>query len=167
VERGKNRPAIVGKESAIVSFHHLNLFQLIVVPVVAALFLRNVYALRNGRHRGMNLVGAMVWLAAGVTVLWPGTTMSTAKALGIGRGADLILYLFVVLVLVVAFYFYNRMMQLDASLTLIVRQLALRDTAALNAPNPEIISQTTSRSSNQKTPLLSRNEHENAVKLPA
>jgi small membrane protein len=105
---------------------HLNIFQIIVVPIVAALLMNSVYSLRRGT-RLSRILGAAVWLAALVTVLRPETTMSLAKVLGIGRGADLILYVFVVSSLATAFYFYNRVVKLESALTVIVRHLAIKD----------------------------------------
>jgi len=116
---------------------HLNAFQIIVVPIVAALFVHSVYSLRRG-FRTARVVGAAVWLVALVTLLRPETTMSLAKALGIGRGADLILYIFAVASSATAFYFYNRMVKLESSLTVIVRHLALTDQLATPAAESAI-----------------------------
>jgi hypothetical protein len=110
---------------------HLNIFQIVVGPVLAALFVFSVRKAVRGSHRRAAALGALVWLAAVVTVLWPESTIRVARWMGIGRGADLVLYFFVIAFLLAIFYFYYRMMQLEAALTTIVRQLALRDAAPL------------------------------------
>ena len=106
---------------------HLNVFQLIVVPLAALLFARSIVLLGRANRRRSAAIWAILWLAAGVTVLRPGTTIWVARGLGIGRGTDLVLYIFVITFLIAAFYFYNRMLKLEAALTEIVRELALRE----------------------------------------
>jgi len=118
-------------------FQHLNIFQLIFVPLIAILFLRSLMIFGRGRHRLAAFLGAAVWLAAGATVLRPDLTIAVAKMMGIGRGADLILYMFVVAFLFASFYVYNRMEQLESILTSIVRQMAIRDNLDVKIAEPE------------------------------
>ena len=110
----------------------LNLFQLLVVPLMAALFAVSVAKAVAGKHRRVAALAAAVWLAGGVTVLRPGTTIQVAKWVGIGRGTDLVLYLFAIAFLMAVFYFYHRLLQLEGALTTLVRHLALRDAAPGN-----------------------------------
>jgi small membrane protein len=117
--------------------YHLNIFQLIFVPLITVLFVRSLVMFGRGRHRRAAVLGALVWMAAGLTVLRPEMTIAIAKMLGIGRGADLILYLFVVAFLLAAFYVYNRMAQLESVLTSIVRQMAIRDNLDAKIEEPE------------------------------
>ena len=106
---------------------HLNIFQLVIVPLVALLFVRSIILLRRANRRRAAVIWAILWLAAGITILRPGTTLLVAHLLGIGRGTDLVLYFFVIAFLMAAFYFYNRMLKLEAALTAIVRHTALRE----------------------------------------
>jgi hypothetical protein len=106
---------------------HLNAFQLIVVPLVTVLFVRSVFLLGNATRRRGAAIWAFIWLAAGITILRPGTTIWVAQRLGIGRGTDLVLYIFVITFLIAGFYFFNRLLKLEAALTEIVRQLAIRE----------------------------------------
>ena len=108
---------------------HLRTFQMVVAPVLAALFLISGAHVVRGIHRRAAAVRALVWLAALLTILWPDSTLRMARLMGIGRGTDLVLYFFVIAFLWAVFYFYGRTLQLEASLTSIVRQMALRDGA--------------------------------------
>ncbi len=109
----------------------MNLFQFITVPLVAVLFVRSIFNLVRGRQpRGTALLGAAIWLSAGVAILHPGLTIRIANFLGISRGADLLLYFLAILFFVACFYFYNRNLKLESYISEIVRQLAIRDAMA-------------------------------------
>ncbi len=116
---------------------HIIAFQLIVIPVLGLLFVRSLYRVLRGYHRHASVIAAVIWLAGALTILRPQITIRIAAALGIGRGADLILYIFVIAFLVSVFYFYSRLLHLEASLTQIVRQLALRDAVSPDTREPE------------------------------
>ncbi|MGA7622135.1 MAG: DUF2304 domain-containing protein [Candidatus Acidiferrales bacterium] len=106
---------------------HLNVFQLIVLPLVALLFVRSIVLLGRANRRRAAAIWSIIWVAAGITILRPGTTIWVAQRLGIGRGTDLVLYIFVIAFLIVGFYFFNRLLKLESALTEIVRQLAIRE----------------------------------------
>ena len=84
-------------------------------------------AVRGGGARRTGLAWSVVWLVAAVAIAWPESTALVAHVLGIGRGADFVLYCFVVLMLVGFFAIYMRFRRLEAHITLLTRQLALRD----------------------------------------
>jgi hypothetical protein len=66
--------------------------------------------------------------------------MQMANVLGIGRGADLVLYLLVISQFIVWFHFYQRVQQLEATISETVRQLAIREALAVwrpRTPEPE------------------------------
>lgn len=108
-------------------FHSLNLFQWIVVPIAAVLFLQAVASMARGGNWRSAGIRALFCFAAGTAVLWPGMTMTLAKLLGIGRGTDLVLYIFIFGFLVAAFYFYSRVVKLESAITTLVRQSALKN----------------------------------------
>jgi hypothetical protein len=117
----------------------MNLFQLITLPLVGFLFVRNVFKLFTGNQsRAAALLGALVWLSAGAAIFRPELTVWIAAILGIGRGADLILYLLAVSYLLSIFFIYNKFRKMESNITEIVRHLALRD-GIENSPknNPE------------------------------
>ena len=106
-------------------------FQLVVAPLLGLLAGWNAFrAFASTRRRKSAVVGAMVWLAACACVLWPSLLTMVARLLGIGRGADLVFYVFCLIFLIFSFYGYNRLLQLDAALTGIVRHLALLEVAS-------------------------------------
>ena len=72
---------------------------------------------------------AMLFIAAigAVLIAWPGLSTDAAKLVGIGRGTDLVFYLFIIFCL---FRFVSTaagMRKLEARLTRVVREAALRN----------------------------------------
>ena len=106
----------------------MNLFQLITLPVVGFLFFRSIFIIiRGSQPRGTALIGSLIWLVAGITILNPELTIRIAAIFGIGRGADLILYILAILFFLSFFYIYNRFRKLESHITDIVRDLAIRE----------------------------------------
>ncbi len=69
----------------------------------------------------------LLWIAAGVAVVYPRITVIVARVLGIGRGADLVSYCAVVFMMVGFSMIYVRLRRLRREVTLLVRELAIRD----------------------------------------
>jgi hypothetical protein len=106
----------------------MNPFQIIFLPIVFFLFLRSLISLvRGSQPRKVMLLGTFIWLAAGIAIAWPDMTIRVAALLGIGRGADLILYLVAIAYMISMFYMYLRFRKVEANITEIVRQLAIRN----------------------------------------
>jgi len=101
----------------------------IVSLVVLAIFLAGTLGMvfRRRVSRRVGLSWAVIWLAAGVAIAWPGSTRMAAGVLGIGRGADLVLYCFVLIVLSGFYMIYVRLRRLDTNLTRLVRSLAIQN----------------------------------------
>jgi len=115
----------------------LNLFQTLALIAIAALFvLTLVAAVRGWATRRDALLWALLWLVAGVAIMWPGVTKVIANALGIGRGADLVLYCAVVVMMVGFLMVYVRLRRIRREMTLLVRELAIRDAVSTSPPNP-------------------------------
>ena len=113
----------------------MSTFQVLALSFLACLFVGTVVAMvkRVGVHRD-NLLWLFLWVLAGVAIAWPDLTAMVAAVLGIGRGADLVLYCAVVVMMVGFLMVYVRLRRLRRDLTLLVRHLALRDTAATPGP---------------------------------
>lgn len=79
------------------------------------------------QRRGLDLLFAAVWMAALVAVLLPEMTIPLAHALGIARGVDLALYVLTVLFLWAHYQHYIRYKRLEEHITVLVRELALRE----------------------------------------
>lgn len=106
----------------------MSAFQLIMLPLLAFMILATAVA--TARRRVTFRLGALwmtVWLAAAVAIADPDILVRLAHLLGIGRGADLALYLSIVFMLVAFFLVYLRFKRVDEQLTILVRQLAIRD----------------------------------------
>jgi hypothetical protein len=96
--------------------------------VVGALFILTlIAALRGWATRREGLLWVVVWVAAGVAIIRPNVTTVVARWLGIQRGADLILYCSVVVMMIGFLMIYVRLRHLRRELTLLVRQIAIRD----------------------------------------
>lgn len=106
----------------------MNPFQVVLIIIVALLLGGTLVAVFNGwATKREGVVWALVWIAAGVAVIWPQVTTHVARTLGIGRGTDLLLYCAVVVMMVGFFMVYSRIRRLRRELTLLVRHLAIRD----------------------------------------
>lgn len=73
------------------------------------------------------LLWALFWVAVVVVILSPGSTVVIANALGVGRGTDLAVYVSILLLFYGLFQQSRKVDRLEASLTGLVRALALRD----------------------------------------
>jgi small membrane protein len=106
----------------------MNVFQYLVVALLLLLAYATLRAgLRGGIRKRMAAFWLLIWISAGVTAIWPRTTVLVAKFLGIGRGADLVMYSSVLVTLIGFFYIYTRFRRMDRSLTLLVRKLAIEN----------------------------------------
>ncbi len=122
----------------------MNPFQILALGVVALLFLLSaVLFVKGWATRRDAILWMLLWIAAGVAIVWPGVTKIVANALGIGRGADLLLYCTFVAMMVGFLMVYARLRRLRRELTLLVRHLAITN-AAVNTspPSPEDSPQT-------------------------
>lgn len=106
----------------------MNLFQVLAVAALGLLVAWTGRTLVRGHMRGrVGVFWLAVWITSGVAILFPGATVTVARALGIGRGADLVLYVSVVVSMAGFFYVYNRFRRLDQQLTALVRTLAIHN----------------------------------------
>ena len=105
------------------------IFQVLALAVVFSLLILSLLAMRWGwATRRESLIWALVWLVAVTSVI--------ARALGIGRGADLVLYCAVVVMMVGFLMVYVRMRRIRRELTLLVRELAIRDAVVTSVAEP-------------------------------
>lgn len=86
-----------------------------------------LYAWLQRRKSRVVSIGLMIVAAIGIlAVLAPDASTSVARALGVGRGADLIMYCWIVITLLVAVNLQVKILQMQHSITVIARELALR-----------------------------------------
>lgn len=106
----------------------LNLFQVIAAVCLLGLTVATVAAVgRSVINRREATFLCLLWIAAGVAVVYPKITVIVARLLGIGRGADLVSYCAIVCMMVGFSMIYVRLRRLRRELTLLVRELAIRD----------------------------------------
>jgi hypothetical protein len=106
----------------------MRLFQVLALPFVALMFVVSARSLLSGRVRPVaSAFWMLVWLAAGTAIVVPDATTRVAKVLGIRRGADLLVYCMVLGFLVGFYVVYLKFRQLTREITVLTRELALRD----------------------------------------
>jgi len=115
----------------------MRLFQLVALPLIAAMLvvsIRNLVKAPARRLAGLFWVG--LWVATFMAVLDPDATTRLARTIGIGRGADLLVYS-AVLAFSAGFYVVSvRLRQLSREITVLTRELALRDADRTEAGPP-------------------------------
>lgn len=109
---------------------NVNSFQIIALAVLAILFVGTLLAAHKWIGRRGAAFWCLVWIAAGVAVVWPDLTTQIAKKLGVSRGLNLLVYTSVVVMLVGFMMIYARLRKLRRDMTLLVRELAIRDAEA-------------------------------------
>ena len=106
----------------------LNLFQLLSISLALLLALMISVALLTRRvARLPGVFWLLVWLSAAAAIVVPDMTSVVARFLGIRRGADLVLYCAILGGMVGFFLMYVRQRRLEASLTELVRHMAISD----------------------------------------
>lgn len=104
----------------------MKLIQFLLLAFVLLAFVR---VIQKYRERGMGLLDllfwTLVWVAAAVTIAFPGTTQFFADLLGIGRGTDLILYVGLLAAFYLIFRLHVTHARLEQENTEIVRAMAL------------------------------------------
>jgi hypothetical protein len=103
-------------------------FQIVLLGIVMAFLVLTIAA---GARRWVSLksmaLGIVVLCLAAVAVTWPDLTTRCARAVGISSGSNLLLYCTVVVMCSGFLMVYVRLRRLRRELTLLVRELALRD----------------------------------------
>lgn len=103
-------------------------FQWIVVPLLAALAIRELNSLRQHSWRTINLIRFAVWSIAAILVGFPDLTVPLARLFGIERGVDLVVYCFILASATVSLSLYSRQDKLERKLVQMARERALNET---------------------------------------
>jgi hypothetical protein len=102
-------------------------FQIGATLVLAVFFIVTItLGMRRRLAPRMAFFWGLLWVAAIVTILRPGITVSIAHALGIARGADLVFYLAILGMFIGFFGCYVRIRRLESEITRIVREIAIQ-----------------------------------------
>jgi hypothetical protein len=104
----------------------MNVFQYVVISLLAFLAFITVRTAIAGRARKrVTVFWMLLWITGAGATIWPNATRDVARYLGIGRGTDLVLYCSVLVLMTGLFYIYTRLRQMDRTMTLLVRELAI------------------------------------------
>lgn len=113
----------------------LSLFQLLGISLALLLALMISVALLTRRvARLPGVFWLLVWLAAAAAIAAPEMTSVVARFLGIRRGADLVFYCAILGGMVGFFLIYIRQRRLEASLTELVRHMAISNPREPESP---------------------------------
>jgi hypothetical protein len=89
---------------------------------------------RTPSRRAALLPWLGIWALAAAALAVPDATTRFARLLGIGRGADVVLYCAVLVGLFVAFRLSLAQRRIERQMTVLVREVALRDARAPKGP---------------------------------
>ena len=103
-------------------------FQMIGLALVGILIALSVISVVRRRTRlRIGVVWILVWIVTGCVLIRPEITVVAARTLGIGRGADLVLYSAILMMMTGFFLIYLRARQQDATITKLVRHIAITE----------------------------------------
>ena len=103
-------------------------FQIISIAIVSILILVTLIGISRQKTRSRyGFYWLLIWTSAAIALSNPNRTTFIANALGIQRGADFVFYCAVLGGMVGFFVLYARLRKLNREMTLLVRELALRD----------------------------------------
>jgi hypothetical protein len=109
----------------------MNGIQLLLIAGVIGIFIYYILRVRSALL-DLLLLGLLSGLAI-FFILFPDHTNTIAQKLGVGRGADLLFYCCILLFLFIIVKLFARLRRLEATLTDLVRQQAIKD--AVNPVN--------------------------------
>ncbi|MFX0537040.1 DUF2304 domain-containing protein [Ornithinimicrobium sp. Y1847] len=98
---------------------------IVAIVLVTTMLTRSTAGARHQAVRRLLLVGFVVLAVA--AILFPRLLTQVAQLLGVGRGADLLLYGLTVFFFGYVAASYRRMRQMEQQMTVLARELALRD----------------------------------------
>lgn len=103
-------------------------FQLGSLVLLAAVIGLTSRALSRRRlSPAMGVAWLALWMLGAAAIAWPESTARLARSVGIARGADLVSYLAILAMLIGFFVLYLRLKRIETQITLIVREMALRE----------------------------------------
>lgn len=102
------------------------LLQIIVVLFAAFAISRALLRFRDRKISLKSFIAwCIVWVAAIVVVLWPGTSFFFANIFGIQRGADFVVYVSIIILFYLLFRLYVKIDAVEREITRLVRELAI------------------------------------------
>jgi hypothetical protein len=103
------------------------LLQILIILFAVCAACRAYFRFQSGDIGTHALLGWLAfWTLASICVFWPGLTQKFANIVGVGRGADAVFYLGLIALSYSYFRLYLRLCRTEHQLTLLVRELALK-----------------------------------------
>jgi small membrane protein len=107
-----------------------------IVLVVGLVLLLRAFMTQRSMVLTKRLVGAVVFLALFLLVLFPDFSTSIANKIGVGRGVDLVFYISHLFLLLLIIAMWRRTIVLSGIITKLARHIAIEN-AELNEPKKE------------------------------
>ena len=105
----------------------MQLLQVIVVLFAVFAMSRAFFRFRDRKMSGKEFAFWFVlWAAAIVVILLPGTSFFFAGLLGIQRGADFVVYMSIILIFYLLFRLYVKIDSVEREVTTLVRNIAIK-----------------------------------------
>ena len=105
----------------------MNLFQCIVLPLLALLVFLDARGLKRRRGNAVTrAIRMMSWIAAALLIANPMLTSRLSELLGIGRGSDLVVYLFMLAAPLIWFHMQAQLHSVQRQMTQLARIEAIR-----------------------------------------
>ena len=76
---------------------------------------------------------SMLWVIAGIVIVFPNVTSHLANLVGLGRGVDLIVYISIIIIFYAIFRITIKLEHIDHEITKVVRTVALKNIDKENA----------------------------------
>jgi len=105
----------------------MSLFQILFILFTLFALAGTIKKFKDGVLSGLALAfWFIVWVCAGVAVLWPELSQKVADTFGIGRGTDLVVYSVLAVMLYLLFRFHIKLAHIERDITQVVRNEALK-----------------------------------------
>lgn len=105
----------------------VNLIQVVLTVFIIFALSRVVLRLRDKQINIVQfLIWCTAWVAVGILVLLPDTTVMLARLFGVGRGVDAIIYISIALLFYLVFRIYVKLDMTEQEITKLVRETSIR-----------------------------------------
>lgn len=104
------------------------LIQYILIATILLIIIRQIYLLKDGKlNKRQFILWLLVWLVAGIVIIFPDITSYFAIKAGVTRGVDLVVYISIILLFYICFRLLIRIEKMEKNITDFVRSVALKD----------------------------------------
>ncbi len=105
----------------------VSLIQVVVVAFAVFAISRVIFRFKDRKMSAPAFtLWMLIWIAAIVVILLPGTSFFFADILGIQRGADFVVYISIIALFYLVFRLYVKIDSVEKNVTKIVREAAIR-----------------------------------------